>query len=86
MDDGADRAVIVGFVCRMSGWILMRGEGFGRGNAGKAAAGAAQVFEMNVPERDDELQHHRCNREPRATPSIGANPTHQANCPASTRE
>jgi hypothetical protein len=41
---------------------------------------------MDVPERDDELQHHRCKREPRATPSIGTNPTHQANCPASTQE
>lgn len=86
MDDGADRAGIVRVARWMSGWILRRGKSSGRGNAGEVAAFAAEVFEMDVPERDSELQHHRCKREPRATPSIGTNPTHQANCPASTQE
>jgi hypothetical protein len=83
MDDGANRAVIVCLVRGMSGRILMRRRSLGCGNADDAAA-AAEVFEMNVPERKDELQRHRCKREPRATPSIGTNPTHQANCPART--
>ena len=86
MDDGANRAVIVRVVCRMSGWILMRGKSFGRDNAGEVAAAAAEVFEVNVSERKDELQRHRCKREPPATPFIGTNPTHQANCPTPTQE
>jgi hypothetical protein len=34
---------------------------------------------MDVTEREDKLQRHRCKRQPTPAPLFGPNPTHQAN-------
>ena len=81
MDGRADRAIIVRLVRRMLKWILLGRRRFGRRHAGDGRA-ACELFEMDVSERKDKLQRHRCKREPSAPPPIGTNPTHQANrCP-----
>jgi hypothetical protein len=81
MNGGANRAVIVRLASRMPWRILMRGRGGGRGDTGDAIT-AREVIEMNVSERKDELQQHRCKRKPCAGSSIGTNQMHQANRPA----
>ena len=78
----ADRAKTARLVRRMLIWILL-----GRGRLGCRQArydGAAwQLFEVDVSARKDELQRHRCKREPSAPPPIGTNPTHWQNAPSS---
>ena len=77
MDRRADHAKIVRLVCGMLNRILL-----GRGRRGRRHAGdggaACELFEMDVSQRKDKLQRHRCKREPSAPPPIGTmNPTHQ---------
>jgi hypothetical protein len=86
MKDGTNCAVIVRIACGMGRWVLWRGGSVGCGDAYDIAAAAFDVAEMNMTERKDELQRHRCKRKPRAPPFIGTNPTHQANCPTSIRK
>ena len=80
MDRRADRAKAARLVRRMLIWALL-----GRGRLGRRRAGdggvACQLFEMDVSARKDELQRHRCKREPSAPPPIGTNPTHWQNAP-----
>ena len=78
MDVRADRAIIVRLVRRMLSWILLGRRRFGRRHAGDGGA-ACELFEMEVSERKDKLQRHRCKREPSAPPPIGTNPTHWQN-------
>ena len=80
MDGRADRAKIVRLVRGMLKWILLGRRRFGRGHAGDGRA-ACKLFEMDVSERKDKLQRHRCKREPSAPPPIGTNPTHWLNAP-----
>jgi hypothetical protein len=37
---------------------------------------------MDVSERKDKLQRHRCEREPSAPPPISSNPTHHGSLPS----
>ena len=80
MDGRADRAKIVRLVRRMLSWILLGRRRLGRRHAGDGGA-AWELFEMDVSERKDKLQRHRCKREPSAPPPIGTNPTHWQNAP-----
>jgi hypothetical protein len=64
MDRGADRAVIVGVTDR----LLCRGRRGGRPSGGETAAGVPEVAQMDVAERERELQRQREQREPRASP------------------
>lgn len=79
-DGGADRAIIVGVIARLSRWNgLRRRRARGQDmNGGEAATGAV---EMHVPERQHELQRQRGKRQATAKPPVGTNPTHQANAP-----
>src|SRR5215831_15349284 len=83
MDGRADRAKIDSLVRRMLSWILLGRRRFRRRHARDGRA-ACELFEMEVSERKDKLQRHRCKREPSAPSPIGPNPTHQANCPERT--
>jgi hypothetical protein len=85
MDGRADRAIIVRLVRRMLRWILLGRGCLGRRHAGDGGA-ARELFEMDVSERKDKLQRHRCEREPSAAPPIGTNRTHQATCPVRTQQ
>ena len=71
----ADRAKTARLVRRMLIWILLGRERVGCRHA------RGQLFEMDVSTRKDELQRHRCKREPSAPPPIGTNPTHWQNAP-----
>ena len=75
MNGYADRAIIVRFIRGMLSWILL-----GRGRRGRRHAGddraACELFEMDVSERKDKLQRHRCKREPTPTSLSGLSPTH----------
>jgi hypothetical protein len=78
MDSRADRAIIVRLVRGMLNGILL-----GRGRLGRRYAGdggaACELFEMDVSERKDKLQRHRCKREPTPAPLSGPSPTHWQN-------
>ena len=74
MDSRADREIIVRPVRGMLNWILL-----GRGRPGRRHAGDGGLFEMDVSERKDKLQRHRCKREPTPTPLSGPSPTHWQN-------
>ena len=77
MDGGADRAKTARLVRRMLIWILLGRERVGCRHA-RAEGAACQLFEMDMSERKDKLQRHRCKREPSAPPPIGStNPTHR---------
>jgi len=78
MNGRADRAIVVSLVCRMLRRSL-RGRGRIRGRNACDGRGARELFEMDVSEREDKLQRHRCKRKPSAPWSLGPNPTHQAN-------
>ena len=80
MDGRTDRAKIVRLVRGMLKWVLLGQRRFGRRHAGDGRA-ACKLFEMDVSERKDKLQRHRCKREPSAPPPIGTNPTHWLNAP-----
>ena|SRR6476660_3490147 len=75
MDVCADRAIIVRLVRRMLSWILLGRRRLERRQANDGRAGG-EFFEMDVSERKDKLQRHRCEREPSAPPPISSNPTH----------
>src|SRR5262245_36525539 len=78
MDSRADRAKIASLVCRvLSGILLGRGR-FRRRYACDGRAACA-LFEMDVSERKDKLQRHRCKRQPTPTPPSGPSPTHWQN-------
>jgi hypothetical protein len=81
MDSTADRAKVVCLIRGMLRRILLRRGRLGRRRAGDDGA-ACQLFEMDVSERKDKLQRHRCKREPSVPPSISTNPTHWQNAPA----
>ena len=77
MDRRADRAKIFGLVRGMLRRNLLRRGRLGRRHAGDDGA-ACQLFEMDMSERKDKLQRHRCKRKPSAPPPIGStNPTHR---------
>jgi hypothetical protein len=80
MDRCTDRAIVVRFVSGMLRWISL-----GRGCLGRRYFGdngaACEAFEMDVSERKEKLQRHRCKSEPTAPPPIGTNPTHWQNAP-----
>ena len=76
----ADRAIIVRLVRRMLSWILLGRRRLERRQANDGRAGG-EFFEMDVSERKDKLQRHRCKSEPSAAPPIGTNPTHWLNAP-----
>ena len=78
MDSRADRAIIVRPVRGMLNWILLGRGRLGRRHAGDGGA-ACELFEMDVSERKDKLQHHRCKREPTPTLLSGPSPTHWQN-------
>ena len=62
----------------MLNWILLGRGRLGRRHAGDGGA-ACELFEMDVSERKDKLQRHRCKREPTPTPLSGLSPTHWQN-------
>jgi hypothetical protein len=77
MDSRADRAKVVCLVRGMLNWNLL-----GRGRLGDRHADdgghTCELFDMDVSERKDKLQRHRCKREPSVPPPIGTtNPTHR---------
>ena len=77
MDRRADRAKIFGLVRGMLRRNLLRRGRLGRRHAGDDGA-ACQLSEMDMSERKDKLQRHRCKREPSAPPPIGTtNATHR---------
>jgi hypothetical protein len=79
MHNGANRAVIVAVVVvmlRRGGQMAGRCVSNGNGSLGSDAV------EVHVPERQHELQPHRSEREPSATPPVGTNPTHHASSPS----
>jgi hypothetical protein len=78
MDSRADRAIVVRLVRRMLDWILLGQARFRRRNARDGGA-ACKLFEMEVSERKDKLQRHRCKGEPSAPLPIGTNPTQRTN-------
>ena len=69
MDGGADRAIIVRLIRGMLKWILLGQWRIGRRNAGDDGA-TCELFEMDVSERKDKLQRHRCKREPTPPPLL----------------
>ena len=81
VDGRADRAIVVRLVRRVLGWVLL-GRGRLRRRHTRDDGIACRLFEMDVSERKNKLQRHRCEREPSAPPPIRTNPTHQTNCPA----
>src|SRR2546430_6507369 len=75
MDGRANRAKIGRLVRRLRKWILLGRRRIGCRHAGDGRA-ACEFFEMDVSDRKDKLQRHRCKREPTPTALSGSSPTH----------
>jgi hypothetical protein len=75
MNRRADRAKIVSLACRALSWILLGRRRLGRLYACNRGV-PYEPFEMNVSERKDKLQRHRCKRQPTPTPLSRPSPTH----------
>ena len=75
MDGRADCAIIVSVARRMLRPPLLGRRRFRRRHDSEGGA-APKFFEMDVSERKDKLERHRCKREVSAPPPIDANPTH----------
>jgi hypothetical protein len=80
MHNGADRAVIVAIAV-----VMLRGGGLLAGRCGVANGNGSlgsDAVEVQVPERQRELQRHRRKRQPSAPPPLGTNPTHHVSSPS----
>jgi hypothetical protein len=75
MQDGADRAVSV-TVCRMCRGLIVTGRGVDSGQSNYRLM-LARCVEMDVAERDDELDGNGEQRQPGSPSSMFAKPTHQ---------
>lgn len=76
MDRGANRAIVVGVFGRV---LCGRGRGAWRFRARYpiVCRAGAYAIEMDVPERQRELQRQRDERQPASEPPVGSNPPHR---------